>query len=436
MKLYSDTKDMYTEVFEKQLVAPVQQQFSAKSYISYLWYMMGLPVILLIPAWLTWNSLVFSPAASVMISLTTLVYLMVLVARYKTSTFQSYRAIGLSAFYITVGFILIIVILAGFRLYYSRIFLLSSYFLCIGWFGAGMVIFEKVSMNLLVIKGGFADLLMPFASNGWKFINMTMDEVEWWRYDGIAVDLHAHDNRSFISKLADLSLHNIPLRHAVSVYEHLSGRIPLSYSSGERFRGRTPGLFYYYIKRGMEFALSCLIGTVMLPVMLLTVLIIKLESNGPVFFTQQRIGKNGKIFTLYKFRSMVADSERNGSQFAQKEDKRITVFGKFIRKFRIDELPQLWNVIRGDMNLIGPRPEQPDFVDFFKEEIPFYAYRHRVRPGITGWAQIKDGYAADTDATKRKLEYDLYYIKYLSLSLDLLIVYATIKTVLTGFGSR
>jgi exopolysaccharide biosynthesis polyprenyl glycosylphosphotransferase len=231
-------------------------------------------------------------------------------------------------------------------------------------------------------------------------------------------------------------LHDIPLRHAVSVYEQHSGRTPLSYLTNENFIELASRPFYHYLKRIPGLVLSCLIGVVMLPVMLITALIIKLESGGPVFFTQQRIGKNGNLFTLYKFRSMVASSERAGSQFAQKEDKRITVFGRFIRKFRIDELPQLWNVIRGDMNLIGPRPEQPVFADFFKEEIPFYAYRHRIRPGITGWAQIKDGYAADTDATVRKLEYDLYYIKNLSFSLDLLIIYATMKTVLTGFGSR
>jgi exopolysaccharide biosynthesis polyprenyl glycosylphosphotransferase len=371
-----------------------------------------------------------------MISLTTLVYLMALVSRYQTSTYRAYRALGLSGFYITVGFILIIAILASFRLYYSRIFLLSSYLLCMGWFAAGMFMFRKAPLNLLVIKGGFADLLTPFSTNGWRFINNITDEVEWWKYDGIAVDLHAHDDKYFISKLADLSLHNIPLRHAVSVYEQHSGRTPLSYLSGKSFIELAPGLFYRYTKRGLELTLSCLIGIVTLPVMLITAVIIKLESDGPVFFTQQRIGKYGKVFTLYKFRSMVADSERAGSQFAQKDDNRVTTFGRFIRKFRIDELPQLWNVICGDMNLIGPRPEQPDFVDFFKEEIPFYAYRHRVRPGITGWAQIKDGYAADTNATVRKLEYDLYYIKYLSLSLDLLIVYATIKTILTGFGSR
>lgn len=173
-----------------------------------------------------------------------------------------------------------------------------------------------------------------------------------------------------------------------------------------------------------------------LPVMLITALAIKLDSEGPVLFKQDRVGKEGKFFVLYKFRSMRINSEISGSKFADEDDERITKLGKFIRKFRIDELPQFWNVIKGDMSLVGPRPEQEEFVTRFDREIPFYSYRHKVRPGITGWAQVRDGYAASLESTRKKLEYDLYYVKNLSLSLDLLIVYATIKTVLTGFGSR
>ena len=153
-------------------------------------------------------------------------------------------------------------------------------------------------------------------------------------------------------------------------------------------------------------------------------------------FIQNRVGKGNKDFRIYKFRSMSKDSEAAGAQFAQCGDMRVTRVGKVIRKLRIDELPQFFNVLKGDMSLIGPRPEQRTFVDQFEREIPFYMYRHIVRPGISGWAQVVHGYAADTDDTRIKIEHDFYYIKHFSLWLDVLIVFKTIKTILTGFGAR
>ncbi len=170
--------------------------------------------------------------------------------------------------------------------------------------------------------------------------------------------------------------------------------------------------------------------------MLVTFIVIKLQDGGPAFFCQQRIGQNGKPFTLFKFRSMTIKKADAPSLFATEEQARITKFGRFIRKFRIDELPQLFNVLLGDMSLIGPRPEQPSFVSQFDEEIPFYAYRHKVKPGITGWAQVVQGYADDTDSTREKLSYDLFYIKHLSLSLDINIVLRTLYTMCTGFGAK
>ena len=149
-----------------------------------------------------------------------------------------------------------------------------------------------------------------------------------------------------------------------------------------------------------------------------------------------RIGQGGTVFEVVKFRTMrVAESGRT-HRFADAEEDRITRLGKFLRKTRIDELPQLWNVLKGEMSLIGPRPEQVPFVKEFEERIPFYAYRHLVRSGITGWAQVNQGYAANTAQTQTKLEYDLFYIKHLSFTLDILLIVRTIKTVLTGYGAR
>lgn len=171
-------------------------------------------------------------------------------------------------------------------------------------------------------------------------------------------------------------------------------------------------------------------------IMAVTAVVIKLESSGSVFFWQKRVGMDGKTFNMMKFRSMTSDSEEKGSQFAQSNDMRVTRVGKFIRKFRIDELPQLWNVVKGDMSIIGPRPEQESFVSEFNKTIPNYSLRHMVRPGITGLAQTEQGYVADADGTVTKLKYDLYYIKNLSFMTDVQITLKTVYTILTGFGAR
>ncbi len=189
------------------------------------------------------------------------------------------------------------------------------------------------------------------------------------------------------------------------------------------------------IKRLLDVATSAAVLLFFLPVWLLVALAIKLDSKGPVFYKQTRVGLNGREFLIYKFRSMVQDAESlTGPQWAQKEDPRITRVGKIIRKMRIDEAPQLINVLKGEMSLIGPRPERPYFVNKFKHEIPFYARRLKVKPGITGWAQIKSGYDASIDNVKTKLQYDLFYLENMSLRMDLKVILNTIYVMLMGKG--
>ncbi len=184
-------------------------------------------------------------------------------------------------------------------------------------------------------------------------------------------------------------------------------------------------------------SLCALIGLlVSLPVSLLVAILIKLESEGPIFFKQARVGRDGKVFTLIKFRSMRSDAEKDGAKWASKDDDRVTKVGRIIRKLRIDEIPQMWNVLKGDMNFVGPRPERPEFVDNLRKKIRFYEQRHTVKPGITGWAQINYPYGASIEDAKRKLEYDLYYIKHMSVLLDLYIILKTVKTILFREGSR
>jgi lipopolysaccharide/colanic/teichoic acid biosynthesis glycosyltransferase len=166
-------------------------------------------------------------------------------------------------------------------------------------------------------------------------------------------------------------------------------------------------------------------------------LAIRLDSKGPVFYTQTRVGKNGRLFNLVKFRTMRQDAEAaNGPQWAVDNDPRVTHVGRFLRALRLDDIPQLWCVLRGDMALVGPRPERPEFVELLSKEIPYYGVRHMVRPGLTGWAQIKYRHVSTVEDAREELQYDLFYIKNASIGLDLLIVFQTIKTVLLHRGER
>lgn len=188
-------------------------------------------------------------------------------------------------------------------------------------------------------------------------------------------------------------------------------------------------------KRMIDVAFSMVVLTVCMPIWAVVAIVIRLDSKGPVFYSQDRVGRNGKIFRMHKFRSMQEDAElASGPVWADKDDVRITRVGKTLRKLRIDEIPQLLNVLRGEMSLVGPRPERPYFVDQLKKEIPYYTRRQRIRPGITGWAQIKHKYDQSLDDVRKKLQYDLYYLENMSLRMDLKIIMNTIYTVFSGRG--
>ncbi|MGI9451456.1 MAG: TIGR03013 family XrtA/PEP-CTERM system glycosyltransferase [Geminicoccaceae bacterium] len=240
--------------------------------------------------------------------------------------------------------------------------------------------------------------------------------------------------------LLDCRLNGISVIDSVSFVERETGRIGvdsvslrwLVFSPGFR-RGKLKAA----AKRLADIAISGTALALLSPLMLATALVVKWDSPGPALFEQIRVGLGGKPFSMYKFRSMRQDAEANGkAQWATKNDQRITRVGKFLRLTRLDELPQLYNVLRGDMSLVGPRPERPEFVTDLSEQIPFYMERHSVRPGITGWAQTSFAYAATIEDTKIKLEYDLYYVKNHSLFLDLLVLIQTFRVAVRGDGAR
>ena len=255
--------------------------------------------------------------------------------------------------------------------------------------------------------------------------------------DGIVVDLHKKLSPEWIRFIADCNLKGMPIYHAATIYEMFSGKISLTHlSEGTLNIYKRPWL-YTTIKRVLDLLVVIISTPVTIPLGVAVAVMIKIDSPGPVFFIQERVGQNGSIFKMIKFRTMVANGNSSEkADFAKENDKRVTKIGRILRKTRLDEIPQFWNVLKGEMSLVGPRPEQVPFVERFSKEIPFYPYRHLVKPGITGWAQVNHGYASDTVETREKLEYDLYYIKNHSLWLDFLIVAKTLRTMLAGTGAR
>ncbi len=241
-------------------------------------------------------------------------------------------------------------------------------------------------------------------------------------------------NERLLKTLIKCHYYDVQILDMPTMYECITGKLPLYHINQEWLLMSAMSnhrLFYSKIKRMVDVALSVLLLTLTSPIIVLAAVAIKLNSAGPVTYKQERIGRDYKKFNIYKLRTMVQDAEeKTGAVWASKNDPRITSAGNILRKLRIDELPQLFNVLNGDMSFVGPRPEREVFTKEFDEEIPGYGYRLLVKPGITGWAQVMYAYASSKDETKEKLRYDLYYIKNMSVALDLLILLKTIKTVL------
>ncbi|HEX6299483.1 MAG TPA: exopolysaccharide biosynthesis polyprenyl glycosylphosphotransferase [Acidimicrobiia bacterium] len=254
----------------------------------------------------------------------------------------------------------------------------------------------------------------------------------------IAIDLRAVVSESMAKYLSSCDVAGYAIRPFSSIYEDHTGRVPLVHLT-EGWEISAPLLEvarWLPGKRVFDIVFSVITAPFWIPVGLIVAAYVKLADSGQAIFKQERVGLGGRVFTMYKFRTMDSDAERDGARFAVKGDPRLIPGGSFLRKSRLDEIPQMWNVLKGDMSLVGPRAEQVPFVAEFRQQIPFYDHRHMVRPGITGWAQVNYGYADDEADTVEKLTYDLYYIKHMSPVMDLRIFWKSIWTVLTGDGAR
>jgi sugar transferase (PEP-CTERM system associated) len=257
--------------------------------------------------------------------------------------------------------------------------------------------------------------------------------------DRVIIALEDRRGELPLRELLKLRFDGVVIEEAGSLLERLTGKLyldglrPSSFIYSEGFRVRPS----QQIARRIVSTLTAATGLLLfLPFFPVVVLMVRLSSPGPIFFRQTRVGMGGRNFTVYKFRTMRTDAEASGAKWASKDDPRATRVGSFMRKVRLDEVPQLWNVLRGDMGFVGPRPERPEFVPWLSENIPYFDLRHMIRPGLTGWAQVRYGYGSTLEEAREKLEYDLYYIKHMTLGLDLLIMFETVKTILRRRGAQ
>jgi sugar transferase (PEP-CTERM system associated) len=279
-----------------------------------------------------------------------------------------------------------------------------------------------------------------FGHKVWGAVDHLTDIVRDQKVSKVVVALEDSRGALPTRELVRLRVQGVQIDDAHTMLAALTGRVWLRavrpswfvYSGGFH-RSSTTAL----LKRAIDLSLGIMGLVLSAPLFVLIAIAIRLDSKGPVFYRQTRVGKGGDLFELLKFRSMRDDAEAGGgAQWAQEADPRTTRLGRFLRKYRLDEIPQFLNVIRGEMSLVGPRPERPVFVDQLREQIPFYDERHSVRPGVTGWAQVEYKYGSTVQDAYRKLEYDLFYLKQMSLMFDLAIVIKTVRVVLFGYGSR
>jgi len=403
--------------------------------LEWLWHGTGVVAALLAGSLLGWyhhRFWMFGSDAYGMVGLVALSYIGSVVYTRRMLSLARTEAVNTVLVSLLSWFLLTSAVLVVSGWYYSRTYLLGAFVMAFVWQLLYLWRQGPEQYRLALVPGGLVDALPRVG----KMNLADLDSPRPALVQAVVLDPHVTMSPPWARFVAEQSLMGVPLLHAAVVYERLTGRVSLEHYSVALLEGwRLPGL-YPQIKRLLDVGLILVTLPLTLPFMGLMGLLIRLELKGPALFWQERLGQGGRPFWLVKFRTMRADAEENGARFAEHNDQRITRLGRFMRRYRLDELPQLWNVLRGEMSLVGPRPEQLPFAERFAQEIPLYSYRQLLKPGLTGWAQVHHGYAAGTAETTEKLTYDLYYLKHLSWWLDLLILSKTARTILTGFGVR
>lgn len=329
------------------------------------------------------------------------------------------------------------------RIEYSRLQFLSSYLLTLAvyiYLHLKVAVYRRLRLG--VVPSLETSRLPTFEQVDWVFLrlepkNPVLD------VDAIVVDLHSDHDDAWEKQITRFVLSGIPVYHFKQAIEQLSGRVAIHHLSENTLGSLNPNDVYLKTKAAADAVMAAILLILLAPLMILVGLLVRLESPGPALFRQERTGFRGKPFTVYKIRTMRCVAAAAGESDCQRQaavtrvaDPRITRLGGFLRRTRIDELPQLLNILKGEMSLIGPRPEAVALSKWYEKEIPFYHYRHLIKPGITGWAQVNQGHVTDVEDVQEKLHLDFYYVKNFSFWLDVLIAARTIKIMVSGYGSR
>ena len=327
------------------------------------------------------------------------------------------------------------------RIEYSRFSYFASFVASLAWIAVmQFVTASLVRPVITVVPGGHADELMSLTEIEWRPLNHPPSTT-----DGIAAvvaDLREDMDASWQKFLARCTLAGKPVYHSKQLSESITGKVAIEHMSENSFGSLLPSLVYLNVKTLVDFVLALLLLPFILLISAVVVPLILVNSGWPVLFLQERIGFRGVPFRMYKFRTMrkptATDARADSREAAmtRDDDSRIIPLGRFLRKYRIDELPQIINILKGEMSWIGPRPEAVSLAKWYETELAYYPYRHVVKPGISGWAQVNQGHVTSADQVQQKLHYDFFYIKHVSPWLDLLIVLKTVRTILFGFGAR
>lgn len=364
-----------------------------------------------------------------------------LICLRQVTAFPGVRTFGYILPTFAIGYGIALVLFLGFRLYYSSIYLATSFSLALlTAFAINYWVDRRSGLHFHVVPNGNLDVMDETQDVEWTVLNRP--EVPSAPHAMIVADLRSDHPPEWERMLAEAAVRGLPVYHTKQLRESLTGRVSIEHLSENSFGSLLPNLAYHAIKRAADIVGAALLLVVLFAPLLALALAIRLDSKGPALFRQERMGYRGQTFEMLKFRTMqpraVAASHEDArlDAITQQDDARITRIGRVLRRTRIDELPQLYNVLRGHMSLIGPRPEAAALSRWYEKEIPFYFYRHIVRPGLSGWAQVQQGHVTDLHAVNEKLAYDFYYIKNFSAWLDILIAIRTVAVMASGFGSK
>jgi lipopolysaccharide/colanic/teichoic acid biosynthesis glycosyltransferase len=338
---------------------------------------------------------------------------------------------------VALGFAVVLLIILAGQLPYARSLLLLGFLGAAAWYGLVSVLWaRRRKPRLAIVPVGEVASLEQISNADWLRLSKPSRTAALDKVDGVVADLAADMPREwtdFVISCATAGTAVYDLRHT---RELMTGRVSLTHADGIGVNALLPQRGYLTIKSAIDVTAALALLPLFLPVIGLTAVAIKLESRGPAFYVQKRVGFRGRQFYCYKLRTMYTGADRAGPSFTADGDPRITRIGRVIRKYRIDEFPQIFNILKGEMSWIGPRPEAVSLAVEYERHIPFYAFRHAVKPGISGWAAIRQGNVAEVEAATVKLEHDFFYIKNISPLLDAFIAAKTVWTMLTGFGSK